>query len=79
MDVLNKYFSIFGMINVGSIYWPILHGLKPGEVSQDEKGLQTIRNAVRYLAWIMKCIEAGDNTGVVRPEIEHEYQTNFVR
>jgi len=79
VDALGKYFSISGMVNVGTTYWPILHGHSPEEVKQDEEGLQTIRNAARYLQWIMKCIDAGDKTGVERPEIEYTYRTNFIR
>ena len=75
-DVLNKYFAISGMIQVGSTYWEIAHGLKPGDIQQDEEGLQTMRNAARYLAWIMKCIE---QSGIEKPEAEHEYHTNFIR
>ena len=79
VDTLGKYFSIAGMINVGTTYWPILHGTEPGEALQDAEGLQTMRNAARYLAWIMECIKAGDESGIPRPEIEHNYMTNFIR
>jgi len=79
VDVLSKYFSIAGMVNVGTTYWPIAHGLKPGEVTRDEEGMQTMRNAARYLAWILNCIQAADEKGIPRPEIERSYVTNFVR
>jgi len=79
VDVLGKYFSISGMVNVGSTYWPVAHGRKPGEVEQDAEGLQTMRNAARYLAWIMDCIRCADEHGIERPAIEHENTTNFIR
>ena len=79
VDALGKYFSIAGMLNVGTTYWPILHGHTPGEAAQDEEGMQTIRNAARYLAWILKCIQSADENGIDRPQIEHTYMTNFIR
>lgn len=78
-DVLNKYFGISGMVQVGSTYWTINHGAKQGEVQNDEEGMQTMRNAGRNLAWIMKCIEAGDKANIKRPEIERDFRTNFIR
>jgi len=79
VDVLNKYFSISGMILVGSTYWGVAHGRTPGEVMQDEEGLQTMRNAARYLAWVMKLIELGKDNGLDKPETEHTYATHFIR
>lgn len=79
VDVLNKYFGISGMVQVGSTYWNINHGAKQGEVQEDKEGMQTMRNAGRNLAWIMKCIEAGDKAEIKRPENERNYKTNFIR
>jgi len=78
-DVLSKYFSISGMITVGTTYWPILHGMNPGEVQQDAEGLQAIRNAARYLDYIMRLIELGKKNGIEPPEAELQYMTNFIR
>ena len=54
VDVLNKYFGISGMVQVGSTYWNINHGAKQGEVQEDKEGMQTMRNAGRNF-----CLEGG--------------------
>ena len=46
---------------------------------QDEEGLQTLRNLARNLAWMLKCIEAGKAAGIVPPQAEREFRTNFIR
>lgn len=47
------------MITIGSTYWPLVHGMTPDEVKQDEEGLQAMRNLARNMAWLIKCINAG--------------------
>lgn len=78
-DVLNKYFGISQMPVAGSTYWNIAHGRTPGEVTQDEEGMQTMRNLARNMAWMMKCFDAGKKAGIETPEAERNYRTNFIR
>ncbi|MCI6153178.1 MAG: flavodoxin family protein [Fusobacterium perfoetens] len=78
-DVLNKYFTICQMPIVSSTYWNMVHGNTPEEVLKDEEGLQTMRNLGRNMAWILKCIEAGKNNGIVPAKSETEYRTSFIR
>ncbi len=76
LDRLNKYFSITQMNIVGSQYWNIAHGLAPGEVRQDEEGLQTMRTLARNMAWTIR------NTRVTQqaiPQPEKRIITNFIR
>lgn len=75
-DRLNKYFTISNMPVVSSQYWNIIHGLLPGEASQDAEGLQIMRTLGRNMAWLLKNIQAG---GVERPEPEQRQATNFIR
>ncbi len=77
-DRLNKYFTISNMPVVSSQYWNQVHGNTPDEVRQDEEGLQTMRTLARNMAWLLKCIEAGDKAGVPRPEYEAVIRTNFI-
>ncbi len=79
VDVLDKYFTISQMPVVSSTYWNMVHGNTPDEVLQDEEGLQTMRNAAKNMAWLLKCIEAGKNTGINPPTAERTYRTNFIR
>ena len=78
-DVLNKYFGISQMINVGSTYWNEFHALTKDDVPKDEEGTQTLRNLARNIAWVMKCLKAGRDAGILPPEAEANALTNFVR
>ena len=79
IDVLNKYFNLAQMPIVSSQYWNMVHGSKPEDVLQDAEGMQIMRTLGNNMAWIIKCIEAGKNTGIIRPEAEEPVRTNFIR
>ena len=55
-DRLNKYFTISQMPVVSSQYWNSVHGLEPGEASQDGEGLQQMRTLARNMAFLIKAI-----------------------
>ncbi len=76
---LNKYFEISNMHTVGSQYWNQVHGHTPEDVRKDEEGLQTMRALGENMAWLIKCIEAGDKGGVERPRYEKRMVTNFIQ
>ena len=78
-DVLNKYFGISQMINVGSTYWNEFHAMTKEDVPKDAEGTQTLRNLARNMAWLMKCLKAGRDAGILPPEAEANALTNFVR
>lgn len=78
-DQLNKYFTISQMIVVGSQYWNQIHGNTPEEALKDAEGLQTMRTLGRNMAWLLKCIDKGKQTGVTFPEREAPLKTNFIR
>ena len=78
-DRLNKYFTISNMPIVSSQYWNMVHGNTPEEVRQDLEGLQIMRTLGKNMAWLLKCIEAGRNAGVAKPEYEAPLRTNFIR
>ena len=77
-DRLNKYFTVTNMPLVTSQYWNQVHGFTPEDVKKDVEGLQTMRTLARNMAWLLKCIEAGDAAGVQRPYYEEEIRTNFI-
>ena len=79
LDTLSKYFGIAQMPVISSTYWNMVHGNKPEEVLQDAEGLQVMRNLGRNMAWLLKCLEAGRNTGVAVPVNEYDNKTNFIR
>ena len=77
-DELNKYFTISGMPVASSQYWNSVHGGKPGDASQDEEGLQTMRTLAKNMSFLMKSIALGkEKYGL--PEKEEHAWTNFVR
>ncbi len=78
-DQINKYFTISCMPVVSSQYWNQVHGNTPEEVKQDLEGMQTMRTLGNYMAWLLKCIEAGKDAGVPKPEKEETIATNFIR
>lgn len=75
-DRLNKYFTISNMPVVASQYWNSVHGLMPGEASQDAEGLQTMRTLGRNMAWMLRNLHSGTAS---RPEPEIRLSTNFIR
>ena len=77
LDVLNKYMTDAQMPVVSSTYWNMVHGPAPELVEKDLEGLQTMRNLGRNMAWLLKCIQAGNQQGVKPPAAETAYWTNF--
>lgn len=78
MDVLNKYFSINSMPIAASTYWNQIHGLTPGEATQDAEGIRTMRNLANNMVFLMKAIAAEkETTGLPTPE--PKAYTNFIR
>ena len=78
-DQLNKYFSINNMPIVSSNYWNAVHGNTPAEVMCDLEGLQTMRQLGQNMAWLLRCISAGCEAGIVPPVYEKRLSTNFIR
>ena len=79
LDQLNKYFTIRQMPVVSSQYWNMVHGNTPDEVKKDEEGMQTMRMLGKNMAWLLKCIEAGKNNGILKPVPEDRISTNYIR
>ena len=78
-DVLNKYATISQMIVVGSTYWNEFHALTKEDVPKDPEGLQTLQNLARNMVYVMKCLKAGRDAGIMPPATKEEVFTNFVR
>ena len=73
-DRLNKYFTNLNMPVVSSQYWNSVHGMRPGEATEDAEGLQTMRMLGRNMAWLLKGVKREE-----RPEPELRVMTNFIR
>jgi multimeric flavodoxin WrbA len=57
-DAINHFFLISQMIVPGSSYWNIGVGSKPGDVSKDEEGLETMDTLGGNMAWLLKRLKA---------------------
>ena len=79
MDVLNKYFLKTNMPVVPSQYWSIAHGTSPGEVKQDEEGMQTMRQLGLNMAFLIKSIRL-DKSQFGSPKIQEKLvETHYIR
>ena len=53
-DTINHFFLVNEMMVIGSSYWNLGIGREPGDIHQDQEGLQTMRTLGENLAWAMK-------------------------
>jgi multimeric flavodoxin WrbA len=53
-NAINDFFLINQMIVPGSSYWNIGIGKLPGDVLNDEEGLQTMKHLGENMAWLLK-------------------------
>jgi multimeric flavodoxin WrbA len=77
-EQLNNYLLYSEMLLPTSNYWNVIHGTNPGEVTQDEEGVQIMRVLGKNMAWLMKLVEQGKAT-VTPPEREAKIFMNFIR
>lgn len=78
-DEMNKYFGISEMPIVSSTYWNMVHGSKAEEVPQDEEGVRCMRQLGKNMAYLLRCMEAGQQAGILPPAPEPPAKTNFIR
>jgi multimeric flavodoxin WrbA len=55
-ETINNFFLINQMIVPGSSYWNFAFGRNPGDVLNDEEGMQTIKTLGENMAWLLKKI-----------------------
>lgn len=75
---LNNYLTYSEMLIPTSNYWNVIHGARPGEVLQDQEGVQIMRVLGKNMAWLLKLVENGKAT-VKAPEREEKSFMNFIR
>lgn len=75
-QALQMAFQMLNMPIVTSQYWNIGYGGAPGEVAQDEEGLQTMRTLADNLAYMLTQFA----TGTAKPPKREQWKmTNFIR
>lgn len=75
---LNNFINYSEMVVPTSNYWNIAHGTAPGEVTQDDEGMQIMRVLGKNMAWVMKSLDASKDI-VKESEAENKIFTNFIR
>ncbi len=78
-DRMNKYFLMNNMIVPGSQYWNQIHGFTREDALKDKEGLQTMRTLARQMAWVLKCMKAGEKEGIKKPVQEEWIPTHFIQ
>lgn len=79
VDEINKYFMISKMPIVSSQYWNMVFGSNGNQAEEDKEGMQTMRTLGQNMAWLLKCIKAGEEAGIKKPEFEDPVRTNFIK
>lgn len=75
-QTLNQYLQYSEMFIPTSNYWNVLHGNRPGEVMQDEEGMQIARLLGKNMAFLLKAVDANKEA---LPEPEKKVWTSFIR
>lgn len=75
---LNNFLNYSEMMMPTSNYWNVIHGARPGEVLQDEEGVQIMRILGKNMAYLLKVMEASKAV-VPAPEKERKQMMNFIR
>lgn len=75
---LNNFLNYSEMMIPTSNYWNVIHGATPGEVMNDEEGVQIMQVLGRNMAYLMKLMKNGKEKVEV-PEPVRKTFTNFIR
>ncbi len=78
LESLYQYLADCEMPIVTSSYWNMVHGFTPEDVQKDLEGMQTLRNLGRNMAWLLKCMKAAKDAGLVKPANEYGARTHFI-
>ena len=76
LQTMNMMFEMMNMPVVTSQYWNIAYGLTPGQVIQDQEGMQTMRTLGRNMAWMIRQLNVSEEG---HPELERPLRTNFIK
>ena len=53
LDAMNHFFVLQDMFIAGSSYWPMAYGRMPGEVKEDQEGIETMKNLGQNMAYLL--------------------------
>ncbi len=78
INTINNYLQYSEMFIPASNYWNVIHGHKPGEVLKDEEGVQIARILGKNMAWLLKAVNAHQQTEAL-PAVEEKTYMHFIR
>lgn len=79
MDVINKYFAFNQMPIVTSTYWNQVYRDANGTPMTDAEGTQTLEHLANNMAWLLKCINIGQQNSITVPQQAKTTFTNFAQ
>lgn len=71
---LNQYLNYGEMILPASNYWNVIHGMAPGDVQQDEEGVQIMQTLGKNMAYTLKTMK---QSTIEAPASVQKIMTNF--
>ncbi|MDR1128282.1 MAG: flavodoxin family protein [Treponema sp.] len=74
---INNYFNLAQIVITPGVYWDVIHGNSPEELSEDEEGIQRLEIQARNMAWLIKVLEAGKKE-ILPPAPVPRRRTNFI-
>ena len=74
---LNNYLNLAQIVITPGVYWNVIHGNSPEELSGDEEGLQIMEIQGRNMAWLLKALSAGKREVQPPPPVQRK-RTNFI-
>lgn len=75
---LNNFINYGEMLMPTSNYWAVAHGTRPGEVLQDEEGIQIMSVMGQNMSWLLKILDHSKDA-ITPPNLERKIYTNFIR
>lgn len=57
LDSMNHFFMLQNIFVVGSSYWPMAYGQMPGDVLNDEEGMNTMKVLGQNMVYLLKSLE----------------------
>ena len=78
-DVLNKYFTISGMLVVSGDYWNNGFGRLPGEIEEDKEGLRNARVVAKRMVFMINAIKDAKEKYPELLKEEDRVSTHFIK
>jgi multimeric flavodoxin WrbA len=74
---MNNYLNLAKAVIVPSIYWGVIHGNTPEELSEDKEGIHIAETSAMNMAWLIKALALGKKE-IPLPAKTKRPWTNFI-